>query len=215
MHKKVQCHRQDLYLKSLELGLKPIVVINKIDKPASDCQRVHDEVFELFLELGANDEQLDFTTVYAIGRDGVAMKKVDDEKINLEPLLDTILEKVPKTEGSVENPFLAQVFNLAYDNFLGRMAVARVYEGEAKVNETILVKDPFTGDTNSGKITKIYTFIGIKKIESESAKAGDIVMIAGFPSIFIGESFIKDPSTEGKPAIHIDEPTISLNFLVK
>lgn len=200
--------------KSLELGLKPIVVINKIDKPASDVQRVHDEVFELFLELGANDEQLDFTTVYAIGRDGVAMKRIDDERKNLEPLLETILEKVSKSEGDVNNPFLAQVFNLAYDNFLGRMAVARVYEGEAKVNETILVKDPFTGATTSGKITKIYTFLGIKKIESESAKAGDIVMIAGFPNIFIGESFIKDPATEGKPAIHIDEPTISLNFLV-
>ena len=200
--------------KSLELGLKPIVVINKIDKPASDCQRVHDEVFELFLELGANDEQLDFTTVYAIGREGVAIKNLADEKKNLEPLLDIILEKVPKSTGDVNNSLLAQVFNLAYDNFLGRMAVARIYEGEMKVGENIYVKDPFTGDVTSGKITKIYTFLGIKKIESEKATAGDIVMVAGFPNIFIGESFIKDTETEGKPAIHIDEPTISLNFLV-
>jgi len=200
--------------KSLELGLKPIVVINKIDKPASDVQRVHDEVFELFLELGANDEQLDFTTVYAIGREGVAMKRIDDEKKNLEPLLDIILEKVPKSTGDINNSFVAQVFNLAYDNFLGRVAVARVYDGQAKVNETIFVKDPFTGNTTTGKITKIYTFIGVKKIETETANAGDIVMIAGFPNIFIGETFLKDQNTEGKPAIHIDEPTISLNFLV-
>lgn len=200
--------------KSLELGLKPIVVINKIDKPASDVQRVHDEVFELFLELGANDEQLDFTTVYAIGREGVAMKRINDEKKNLEPLLETILEKVPKTEGDINNSFVAQVFNLAYDNFLGRMAVARVYDGQAKVNETIFVKDPFTGNTTSGKITKIYTFIGVNKVETDSAVAGDIVMIAGFSNIFIGETFLKDQTGEGKPAIHIDEPTISLNFLV-
>ena len=200
--------------KSLELGLKPIVVINKIDKPASDCQRVHDEVFELFLELGANDEQLDFTTVYAIGREGVAMKHLIDEKKNLEPLLDTILEKVPKAVGDKNNSFVAQVFNLAYDNFLGRMAIARVYDGEAKMNETIFVKDPFTGAVSSGKITKIYSFIGVKKVEHDIATAGDIVMIAGFPTIFIGETFLKDPAVEGKPAIHVDEPTISLNFLV-
>lgn len=200
--------------KSLELGLKPIVVINKIDKPASDCQRVHDEVFELFLELGANDEQLDFTTVYAIGREGVAMKNLIDEKKNLEPLLNTILEKVPKATGDKNNSFVAQVFNLAYDNFLGRMAVARIYEGEAKVGETIFVRDQFSGKITSGKITKIYTFIGVKKIESEICSAGDIVMIAGFPDIFIGESFLKDQNGLGKPAIHVDEPTISLNFLV-
>ncbi|MBP9766007.1 MAG: translational GTPase TypA [Candidatus Pacebacteria bacterium] len=200
--------------KSLELGLKPIVVINKIDKPASDCQRVHDEVFELFLELGANDEQLDFTTVYAVGREGVAMKNLADERKNLEPLLDTILNKVPKAAGEKANSFVAQVFNLAYDNFLGRMAVARIYEGQVKNGETIYVRDQFSGKVTSGKITKIYTFFGVKKIESEIASAGDIVMIAGFPNIFIGESFLKDPEGEGKPAIHIDEPTISLNFLV-
>lgn len=200
--------------KSLELGLKPIVVINKIDKPASDVERVHDEVFELFLELGATDEQLDFKTVYAIGRQGVAMKQINDEKKNLEPLLDTILENVPKASGEVNNPLVAQVFNLAYDNFLGRMAIARMYDGEVKVNESILVKDPFTNKVSNGKVTKIYTFIGVKKVEVEVARAGDIVMIAGFPNIFIGETFIKNESQEAKPAIHIDEPTISLNFLV-
>ena len=200
--------------KSLELGLKPIVVINKIDKPASDIKRVQDEVFELFLELGANDEQLDFSTIYAISREGIALENLNDEKINLEPLLDTILKKVPKASGDVKNSFVAQVFNLAYDNFLGRMAISRVYDGMAKVGESIFVKDPFTGKTISGKITKIFTFYGVKKIESEFAVAGDIVMIAGFPNIFIGETFLKDEKGESKPAIHIDEPTISLDFLV-
>lgn len=199
--------------KSLELGLKPIVVINKIDKPASDASRVHDEVFELFLELGANDEQLDFTTVYAIGREGVAMRNIDDERKDLTPLLDVILEKVPRATGDINNPFCAQVFNLAYDNFLGRMAIARVYDGTAKLGEEIIVKKP-TGETRKGRITKIFTFNGIERIESESANAGDIVMVAGFADIYIGETFIKNESQEAMPAIKIDEPTIALNFLV-
>lgn len=200
--------------KSLELGLKPIVVINKIDKPASDVKRVQDEVFELFLELGANDEQLDFTIVYAIARQGVAMKNLEDEKKNLEPLLDTILKKVPKATGDIQNSFVAQVFNLAYDNFLGRMAIARVYDGIAKTGESVFVKDPITEKVSSGKITKIFTFYGVNRVEAESARAGDIVMIAGFPDIFIGETFLKDQNVESMPAIHIDEPTISLDFLV-
>ena len=200
--------------KSLELGLKPIVVINKIDKPASDCKRVHDEVFELFLELGANDEQLDFTAIYAIGREGVAMKNENDERKNLEPLLDTVLEKVPKATGDTSKPFVAQVFNLSYDNFLGRLAVARIYDGSVKVGETIFVKDPITKNITSGKIAKMFTFLGVKKVEAESAAAGDIVMIAGFPEIFIGQTFMQSKDSQELPPIHIDEPTISLNFLV-
>jgi GTP-binding protein len=199
--------------KSLELGLKPIVVINKIDKPASDAKRVHDEVFELFMELGANDEQLDFTTVYAIGRQGVAMKNLDDERKDLTPLLDTILEKVPKATGDINNPFKAQVFNLAYDNFLGRIAVARIYDGVAKVGEEITVKKA-TGETRKGKITKIYTFNGIERVDAATAEAGDIAMIAGFSDIFIGETFLKNADQAPMDAIHIDEPTIALNFLV-
>jgi GTP-binding protein len=199
--------------KSLELGLKPIVVINKIDKPASDPVRVHDEVFELFMELGATDEQLDFTTVYAIGREGVAMKALNDERKDLTPLLDTILEKVPKASGDITKPFCAQVFNLAYDNFLGRIAVARIYDGIAKVGEELTVKKA-TGETRKGKITKIYTFNGIERVDATTAEAGDIAMIAGFSDIFIGETFLKDANQEPMSAIHIDEPTIALNFLV-
>ncbi|MDQ5962485.1 MAG: GTP-binding protein [Patescibacteria group bacterium] len=199
--------------KSLELGLKPIVVINKIDKPAANPTHVHDEVFELFMELGANDEQLDFTTVYAIGREGVAMKHLDDERKDLTPLLDVILEKVPKASGAVSNPFVAQVFNLAYDNFLGRMAICRVYDGVAKVSEELVVKKA-TGEARKGRITKIYTFNGINRIESQTAEAGDIVMVAGFPDIYIGETFVKTDAQPPMEAIHIDEPTIALNFLV-
>jgi len=199
--------------KSLELGLKPIVVINKIDKPAADAKKVHDEVFELFLELGASDEQLEFTTVYAIGREGVAMKNLEDARVDLTPLLDTILEKVPKATGDINNPFCAQAFNLAYDNFLGRIAIARVYDGIAKVGEEVVVKKA-TGETRRGRITKMFTFNGISRVEAETAEAGDIVMIAGFSDIYIGETFVKNEDQEPKEAIHIDEPTIALNFLV-
>jgi GTP-binding protein len=199
--------------KSLELGLKPIVVINKIDKPAADATRVHDEVFELFMELGANDEQLDFTTVYAIGRDGVAMRNEKDERVNLDPLLDIVLEVVPKASGDVNNKFKAQVFNLAYDNFLGRLAIARVYDGVARVGETMMVRNG-DGAIRSGKISKIFTFKGIQRVVSETAEAGDIVVIAGYPDIFIGETFMKDETVEAVTPIKVDEPTISLNFFV-
>ena len=199
--------------KSLELGLKPIVVINKIDKPAADASRVHDEVFELFLELGANDEQLDFTTVYAIGRQGLAMKSMDDERKDLTPLLDTILEKVPRATGDMTKPVVAQAFNLAYDNFLGRMAVARVYNGTIKVGEELIVKKS-DGTTSKAKVTKIFTFNGIARTDVNEVIAGDIAMIAGFSDIYIGDTFVKDASQDAMEAIHIDEPTIALNFLV-
>lgn len=199
--------------KSLELGLKPIVVINKIDKPAGDAKRVHDEVFELFMELGANDEQLEFTTVYAIGRQGVAMKNVDDERVNLDPLLDVVLEKVPKATGDMNNKFRAQAFNLAYDNFLGRMATVRIYDGKVKSGQTLTVIKP-TGETRTGKVSKMFAFRGVQRVEVQEGVAGDIVMIAGFPDIFIGETFAEDATVEPVKAINIDEPTIALYFLV-
>lgn len=199
--------------KSLELGLKPIVVINKIDKPAADPKRVQDEVFELFMELGANDEQLNFTTVYAIGREGVAMKNLEDPKVNLTPLLDVVLEKVPKATGDINNKFRAQVFNLSYDNFLGRMATVRIYDGKVKTGQNVWVLD-INGNKRQGKITKMFAFRGVQRVEIEEAFAGDIVMIAGFADIFIGETFAEDDTVEIVSAINIDEPTISLYFLV-
>ncbi len=199
--------------KSLEIGHKPIVILNKIDKPAADPKRAHDEVFELFFDLGATEEQLNFTTIYAIGRDGIAMKNLGDQSTDLIPLLDTILEKVPPAKNDKEATLRAQPFNLAYDNFLGRMAIARVYDGVLKDGQKVFVKKT-TGDIEEGKVTKVFNFEGISRKEIKEAEAGDIVMIAGMPNIYIGDTIVADPSMESLPAIHIDEPTISLNFLV-
>lgn len=201
--------------KSLELGLKPIVVLNKIDKPAADPDRAEEQVLELFLELGANDEQSDFTTVYAIGREGVAMKKLDDERVDLTPLLDTVLELVPpaSTPEQIAAPAKLQAFNLAYDNFLGRLAICRVYEGVIKSTDNVIVKKS-DGSSRNGKLTKLFTFKGVERTDTAEAQAGDIVIVAGLPDIFIGETITTDPTTEAFPAISIDEPTITVNFLV-
>lgn len=201
--------------KSLELGLKPILVLNKIDKPAADVEKSHDEVYELFMDLGATDEQLDFETVYAIGRDGIAKKEMSDDSSDLTPLLDLVLEKVDPASGDdlKSKPLQAQVFNLAYDNFLGRMGVARVYEGTLPANASVIVKDA-EGKTYKGKLTKLFSFKGMAKEEVSEATAGDIVMIAGIPEIFIGETIVLDESTEALPAISVDEPTIGLYMFV-
>jgi len=199
--------------KSLELGLKPIVVLNKIDKPAANPDLAQERVFELFLDLGATDEQLDFTTVYAIGREGIAKMSLDEEGKDLTPLLDTILEKVSPAAADTSAPLRAQPFNLGYDNFLGRLGVCRIYEGKIEMGETLLVKK-LNGETKSGRITKLYTFQGLVRKEITEAQAGDIVMIAGFPDIEIGETICKLAEQESLPAISIDEPTISLRFLV-
>ncbi len=199
--------------KSLELGLKPIVVINKIDKPAARPNEVHSEVFELFFELGATDEQLDFTTVYAIGRQGIAKRTLDEDSKDLTPLLDVILEKVPKAMADASAPLRMQPFNLGYDSFLGRLAIGRIYEGTIHVGETVIIKKS-TGETRTGRITKLCTYEGTQRKEVEEAIAGDIVMVAGLPDIYIGETICVDASQEALPAINIDEPTISLNFIV-
>lgn len=199
--------------KSLELGLKPIVIINKIDKPAARPDQVHEEVLELFLELGANDAQIDFKTVYAIGRQGIAKKNLTDQSDNLNPLLDTILEEVPPAKTDTEAPLRMQPFNLAYDNFLGRMAIGRIYEGKIKVGQNVIAKK-HDGTVSKGRITKLYSFEGMSKKETPEAFAGDIVMIAGLPDIYIGDTLCEKEDQESLPAIAIDEPTISLNFLV-
>lgn len=198
--------------KSLEIGHRPIVVINKIDKPAADIDRTHDQVFDLFAELGATNEQLDFPTVLAIGREGVAKLAVEDEAIDLSPLLDLILERVPAASGKDDLPLRAQPFNLAYDNYLGRMGVVRVYDGVLRVGEQLHAR---LGDVNvSGKVTKLFTFSGLSRVEATEARAGDIAMVAGIPDIFIGQTLCTDISVELLPAISVDEPTIELSFLV-
>jgi GTP-binding protein len=201
--------------KSLELGLKPIVVINKIDKPAADPHKCEEAVLELFLELGANDEQSNFTVVYAIGREGIAKRKLTDDSKDLTPLLDVILEHVkPANADVVEGgALMMQPFNLGYDNFLGRLAFARIYQGKVSVGDSVFIKKP-DGTMRAGKVTKLFSFKGLQKIEIESTEAGDIVLVAGLPDIYIGETVTSDEAATPLPAIAIDEPTITLDFLV-
>ena len=169
----------------------------------------------------ATDEQLDFETIYAIGQDGVAKKKMEDNAKDLSPLLDTILEKVPAVSGDnlKAQPLKMQVFNLAYDNFLGRMGVCRIYSGIVKNGHQLFVKDLSAqagaeGKTFTGKITKLFTFEGMTKKEIKEAHAGDIVMIAGLPEIFIGQTLLDNEEGEAMPAIAVDEPIISLFMFV-
>ncbi len=201
--------------KSLELGLKPILVLNKIDKPAANVELAEEAVYELFLDLGATDEQLDFTTLYAVGRDGIAKRAMEDNAIDLTPILDVVLEKVAPASGDnlKTQPLSAQVFNLAYDNFLGRMGIARIYEGTIKDKQEIFVKDN-AGKQFKGRITKLYTFEGLQKTEVSEASAGDIVMIAGLPDIYIGQTLLSVEDGTALPAITVDEPTISLFMFV-
>jgi len=200
--------------KSLELGLEPIVIINKIDKPAADPNRCEEQVLELFLELGANDEQADFKVVYTIGRDGMAKKALSDEMKDLTPLLDTIIETVPAARGFSEGDALsAQVFNLGYDNFTGRLAVARIYAGKISVGTPLFVKQK-GGGTRKAKVTKLSTFHGLEKVDVAEAYAGDIVVIAGIDDITIGETLTTDEMSAPLPAIAVDEPTIGLRFML-
>ena len=206
--------------KSLELGLKPIVVINKIDKPAANPALCEEQVLELFLELGASDEQSNFPVVYAVGRQGIAKLKLEDESKDLTPLLDTVLKYVPAASlgHSSEGTLMLQPFNLGYDNFLGRLGVGRIYEGTIKTGQVVFVKKPsaLAGqvETRTGKVTKLFSFKGLEKVEVESASAGDIVLVAGLPDIYIGETVTSDENSAPLPAIAVDEPSIALNFLV-
>lgn len=209
--------------KSLELGLKPIVVINKIDKPAANPAKCAEQVLDLFFELGANEEQANFPIVYAIGRQGIAKLKLDDDSQNLEPLLETIISHVPIASKISEGaPLRFQPFNLGYDNFLGRLAVGRIYDGELKSGSNVFIKKPASllsqgkpnTETRQGKISKVFTFKGLERIETANANSGDIALIAGLPDIFIGETVTTDVNAEPLPAIAVDDPTIVLNFLI-
>jgi GTP-binding protein len=199
--------------KSLELGLKPIVVINKIDKPAANPDFAQEKVFELFLDLGATDDQLDFETVYTIGKQGIAKIHLDDESSDLTPLLNLIIEKIKPAPARIDAPFRFQPFNLGYDNFLGRLAVGRVHEGKIKTGDNLILKK-LNGGSKTGRITKIFSFRGLDREEAAEAFAGDIIMISGFPEIDIGETLCEKNDQEVLPAINVDEPTISINLLI-
>ncbi len=199
--------------KALSFGICPIVVVNKIDKPAAEPDRVVDEVFDLFVAMGASDKQLDFPVVYAAARDGYAMKSLDDEKKNLEPLFETILEHVPSPSGSVDEPLQMQIFTLDYDNYVGKIGIARVFNGSVKKNENVLLIKS-DGSKENGRITKLIGFLGLARTEIENAYAGDIVAIAGFNAMDVGDSVVDPTNPMPLDPMHLEEPTMSVYFAV-
>lgn len=199
--------------KSLALGLKPIVIINKIDKPNARPDAVLDMVFDLFVELGANDEQLDFTHIYTIAKDGIAKLEPDGASDNLQPLFDMILNKVEPVQQKLDVAMRMQPVNLSYDNFLGRMALGRVYEGKIREGMQVTVINP-EGDREKHKITKLFTYNGLQRVEVKEAEAGDIVQIAGIPNIYVGDTIAEDAAAEQLPTISIDPPTLKMDFMV-
>jgi len=199
--------------KSLEIGLNPLVVLNKIDKPAARPEEVVEEVLELFMDLGANNEQLNFQTVYTIGKDGIAKKELDDESKDMNPLLDAILENVKPASQEVDKPLRMQSFNLDYDNYLGRLAIARIYEGTVSEKDQLFIKR-VDGTIHKGQVSKLFVFDGFTRKEVKTAQAGDIVVVAGFPEIYISDTMTTDENAELLPHIAVDEPTLSLGFMV-
>jgi len=199
--------------KALEQNLRPILFINKIDKTNARPEEVVDMTFNLFMELNATDEQLDFPIIYGIAKEGIAVYEVNEKGTNVEPLLETILKQVEPFKGNVLDPLQLQISNLDYDNFLGRLGVGRINKGKIKNGETVaLVKND--GTMENFRISKLYVTEGIKRVEKEEAYFGDIVTIAGCPDISIGDTVCDKNHVEGLPPIIIEKPTLSMNFLV-
>lgn len=199
--------------KALELELKPIVVINKIDKPNARPEEVIDEVFDLFVELGANDEQLDFPVVYASAREGIAKYEVEDENSDMTPLFETIIEKVEAPKGYIDEPFQMLVTTLDNNEYVGRIAIGKIHRGTIKKNQTVALirKD---GTKSNYKISAIFTYSGLNKIDVQEASMGDIVALSGIPDCNIGETIADSLQPEALPFVNIDEPTLSMNFMV-
>ncbi|MBI5754445.1 translational GTPase TypA [Candidatus Peregrinibacteria bacterium] len=199
--------------KSLELGLKVLVVINKIDKPMARPDEVLDLTFDLFSKLGATQEQLDFPYIYTIARDSVAIRHLNDEKKDITPLLDFILENVKKADADTEKPFRMQPVTLAYDNFIGRLAIGRVNEGKIGANKMVTVINS-KGERRQERLSKVFSFRGVQRVEAEEVMAGDIVALAGMPDIYVGETITTDEKAEPLPAIKIDPPALAIEFMV-
>ncbi len=199
--------------KSLDLGLKPIVVINKIDRPGARPEEVVDMVFDLFCELNANEEQLDFPIVYASAKNGIAKHNLEDDSDNLEPLFQMIREKVDPPTGDPEAPFQLLATSIAYNKFIGRIATGKIFNGRLCAGETVAHIDR-EGNVKSGRITKLLGYQGLQQVEIEEASAGDIVSIAGFEDLGIGESLADLENPVALPYVAIDEPTLSMNFMV-
>jgi GTP-binding protein len=199
--------------KALELGHRPIVVVNKIDKDAAEPDRVVDEVFDLFDQMGATEEQLEFPVIYAAAKNGFAKLALEDESKDMIPLLDMILEEVPVPSGSDEAGLQLQVFNLTYDNFIGKIGIARIFNGTISMGETVtLVKAD--GEKVKGRVSKLIGFKGLEKMDIQAAGHGDIVAIAGFETIDVGDSLCDPANPMPLDPLHIEEPTLSVTFAV-
>lgn len=199
--------------KALELGLPPILVINKIDRPDARTAEVVNEVYDLFIDLDATDSQLDFPIVYAIARDGIAKLNMDDEGKNLQPLFDLIVNTIPAPEGDETAPLQLLVANIDYNDYVGRLAIGRIFSGTAKVAEIIGVVN-HTGATVKTKITSLYEFQGLKRKDTDRATVGDIVALAGIEGVNIGDTITDPENPMPLPRIAVDEPTISMVFSI-
>ena len=198
--------------KALEQGLKPIVVVNKIDRPDQRVKDVEDEVLELFMELEANDEQLDFPVVYASARSGVAKTNWDDEAVDMQPLFETLIKEIPAPEGDADGPLQFMTTTLDYDNFIGKIAVGRIVRGKMKAGQQVVIMNG--EETRKGRIGKLYTYNGLQRVETEEAMMGDIIAFAGIEDINIGETVADPENPEALPMLTIDEPTLSMMFSV-
>ncbi|MBR0350480.1 MAG: translational GTPase TypA [Clostridia bacterium] len=204
---------REVLKKSLALGLKPIVVINKIDRPGANPEKVVDQVIELFIELNATDEQLDFPVVYASAKNGIAKMDLADETQNLDCLFETIINTIQAPNCDEEGPAQMLVSNIDYDDYVGRIAVGRVERGTIKLGMPVSIcgkEDKIT----QGRIAKVYTHVGLNKVEVEEGKAGDIIELAGIPEINIGDTICDFNHPEKIPFVDIDEPTVSMTFSV-
>lgn len=199
--------------KSLQMGLCPIVVLNKIDRPHADPDRVLNETFDLFVELGASDEQLDFRYCYASALQGYAYLEIDDPHNDFTPLLDLVVEAIPHPSGSLSNPFLMQSATISYDDYLGRQACGRILEGTIKKGEQVVHIDS-SGKQAKLAITRIEGHFGLQKVEMEEAGVGDIICLSGIPEIMIGDTICSPEKIIQLPTITVDQATVSIDILV-
>jgi GTP-binding protein len=199
--------------KAFEMGLSPIVVVNKIDRPGVDPHAVMDQVFELFMSLGASDPQLDFPVIYASGREGYAIRELGDPPVDLGPMLDLIVDKVPPAQGDPDAPLTLQVATLDYDDYLGYMAIGRMRAGRTKVGERVLLAHR-DGSREEFRVQKVLGFQGLKRFELAEALAGDIVAITGMENLNVGETITSIAEPTILPLLKIDAPTITMNFRV-
>ncbi len=199
--------------KALALGKKPVVVINKIDRPMARPAEVIDEVLDLFIELGADDEQIDFPVVYASGRDGYASLSASEKGTDLKPLFETIISAIPAPEGDLDGPLQLLFSNIDHDDYVGKIGIGRVERGSIHVGQNVVLCHT-DGTTSRAKITKLYEFSGLKRVETESAGLGEIVSVSGIADLNIGETVCDPEHIEPLPFVKIDEPTLSMNFMV-